>query len=61
MFLVKYFMIFVLIIELMMSYTIISSAYLGYKQKRVKLRTVPLLSIASTVVVFTTLAITVII
>lgn len=57
--LVKYFMIFVLIIELMMSYTIISSAYLGYKQKRVKLRTVPLLSIASTVVVFTTLAITV--
>lgn len=59
MFLVKYFMIFVLIIELMMSYTIISSAYLGYKQKRVKLRTVPLLSIASTVVVFTTLAITV--
>ena len=59
MFLVKYFMIFVLIIELMMSYTIISSAYLGYKQKRFKLRTVPLLSIASTVVVFTTLAITV--
>lgn len=59
MFLVKYFMIFVIIIELMMSYTIISSAYLGYKQKRVKLRTVPLLSIASTVVVFTTLAITV--
>ena len=55
----RYFMILVIIIELMMSYTIISSAYLGYKQKRVKLRTVPLLSIASSVVVFSTLAITI--
>ncbi|WP_195988517.1 hypothetical protein [Clostridium sp. D53t1_180928_C8] len=41
----RYFMIFVIIIELMMSYTIIGSAYIGYKQKRVKFSAIPLLAI----------------
>lgn len=59
MFYLKYFVIFIIIMELMMSYTIISSAYIGYKQKRVKLKTISLLSIASSVVIFSTLAITI--
>ena len=52
-------MIFVIIIELMMSYTIISSAYIGYKQKRVKFITITLLSILAIVALLVTLAITV--
>ena len=52
-------MIFIIIIELMMSYTIISSAYIGYKQKRVKFITIPLLSILAIGALLVTLAITV--
>lgn len=59
MFYFRYFMIFVIIIELMMSYTIISSAYIGYKQKRFKFITIPLLSIFAIGALLVTLAITV--
>ena len=59
MFYFKYFMIFVLIIELMMSYTILTSAYTGYKQKRVKFSMIPILSISLIGVLLVTLAVTV--
>ncbi|NLK94624.1 MAG: hypothetical protein GX275_05495 [Clostridiales bacterium] len=57
MFYFKYFMMFVIIIELMMSYTIISSAYIGYKKQRVKFNRIVLLSILMIVILLITLGI----
>lgn len=59
MFYFKYFMVFVMIIELMMGYTIISAAYEGYKQKRVNFSKVILCSILMIVILIITFAITV--
>lgn len=52
-------MVFVMIIELMMGYTIISAAYEGYKQKRVNFSKVILCSILMIVILIITFAITV--
>ena len=55
----KYFMVFIIIIELMMSYTMISSAYIGYTEKRSKFIMIPIISIVMSIIVLITLAITV--
>ena len=59
MFYFKYFMVFIIIIELMMSYTMISSAYIGYTEKRSKFIMIPIISIAMSISVLITLAIAV--
>lgn len=55
----KYFMLFVMFIELMMTYFLISAVYNGYKQKRVKFKSVIWCSIVMIVILLITLAITV--
>ena len=52
-------MVFIIIIELMMSYTMISSAYIGYTQKRVNFIMIPTISSVMSIIVLITLAITV--
>ena len=52
-------MVFIIIIELMMSYTMISSACIGYRQKRVNFIMIPIISIAMSISVLITLAIAV--
>ena len=50
---------FIIIIELMMSYTMISAAYIGYTEKRSKFIMIPIISIVMSIIVLITLAITV--
>ena len=52
-------MVFIIIIELMMSYTMISSAYIGYTEKRSKFIMIPIISIVMSIIVLITLAIAV--
>ena len=59
MFELKYFMIFVIIIELMMSYFLISALYKGYKEIRVKFTSVVLCFVIMIIILLITLAITV--
>lgn len=52
-------MVFIIIIELMMSYTMISAAYIGYTEKRSKFIMIPIISIVMSIILLITLAITV--
>ena len=55
----KYFMIFIIIIELMASYFLISAIYNGYKNKQVALNKVILCFIVIIIILLVTLGITV--
>lgn len=55
----KYFMIFIIIIELMMSYFLISTVYKGYKEKRVNFNKVVLCFAIMIIILLITLAVTV--
>lgn len=55
----KYFMIFIIIIELMMSYFLLSAVYNGYKENRVNRSHLILLFILMIIIILITLAITV--
>jgi len=56
---IKYFMIFVIIMELLISYFIISSGFIGYKQNRVSLKQLIISFVLIFTIILATLAISV--